>query len=129
MLIKCPECELQVSDKATFCPHCGYPMQPDVRPRKPRSKNNKRRRLPNGFGQISEIKNRNLRNPFRAMVTVGKTPEGKPICKPLKPESYFPTYNDAYAPWQSTIRIHMIWNPLSQQKNCMKSGPKNISRL
>ena len=81
MLIKCPECELQVSDKATFCPHCGYPMQPDVRPRKPRSKNNKRRRLPNGFGQISEI------------------------------------------------RIHMIWNPLSQQKNCMKSGPKNISRL
>ena len=38
-----------------------------------------------------------LRNPFRAMVTIGKTPEGKPICKPLKPESYFATYNDAYA--------------------------------
>lgn len=31
------------------------------------------------------------------MVTVGKTPEGKPICKPLRPESYFATYNDAYA--------------------------------
>ncbi|MCI8504782.1 MAG: tyrosine-type recombinase/integrase [Lachnospiraceae bacterium] len=31
------------------------------------------------------------------MVTVGKTPTGRPICKPLKPESYFPTYNDAYA--------------------------------
>jgi integrase len=30
------------------------------------------------------------------MVTVGKTPDGKPICKPLKPESYFATYNDAY---------------------------------
>lgn len=96
MLIKCPECELQVSDKAPACPHCGYPMQPTIK-RKPRAKNNKRRRLPNGFGQISEIKNRNLRNPFRAMVTVGKTPEGRPICKPLKPESYFPTYNDAYA--------------------------------
>jgi len=96
MLIKCPECELQVSDKATACPHCGYPMQPTAKPRKPR-KNGKRRRLPNGFGQISEIKNRNLRKPFRAMVTVGKTPEGRPICKPLKPESYFPTYNDAYA--------------------------------
>ena len=66
MLIKCPECDLQVSDKATFCPHCGYPLQPDIKQRKPRSKNNKRRRLPNGFGQISEIKNRNLRNPFRA---------------------------------------------------------------
>lgn len=96
MLIKCPECELQVSDKAPACPHCGYPMRPTAK-RKPRNKNNKRRRLPNGFGQISEIKNRNLRNPFRAMVTVGKTPEGRPICKPLKPESYFPTYNDAYA--------------------------------
>ena len=96
MLMQCPECQLQVSDKATYCPHCGYPMQPDIKPRKPR-KSNKRRRLPNGFGQISEIKGRNLRNPFRAMVTVGKTPTGRPICKPLKPESYFPTYNDAYA--------------------------------
>lgn len=96
MLVKCPECELQVSDKAPTCPHCGYPMQPSVK-RKPRAKNNKRRRLPNGFGQISEIKNRNLRNPFRAMVTVGKTENGRPICKPLKPESYFATYNDAYA--------------------------------
>lgn len=27
MLLKCPECELQVSDKAVNCPHCGYPMQ------------------------------------------------------------------------------------------------------
>jgi hypothetical protein len=97
MLVKCPECELQVSDKAASCPHCGYPMQPNMKPRKPRSKNNKRRRLPNGFGQISEIKNRNLRNPFRAMVSVGKMPAGRPICKPLKPDSYFPSYNDAYA--------------------------------
>jgi integrase len=30
------------------------------------------------------------------MVTVGKTETGKPVCKPLKPDSYFPTYNDAY---------------------------------
>lgn len=96
MLLQCPECDLQVSDKATYCPHCGYPMQPDVKQRKPRKSNNKRRRLPNGFGQISEIKGRNLRNPYRAMITIGKTETGRPICKPLKPESYFPTYNDAY---------------------------------
>lgn len=95
MLMKCPECELQVSDKAVTCPHCGYPLKPDIKPQVSR-KSNKRRRLPNGFGQISEIKNRNLRNPFRAMVTVGKDKNGRPICKPLKPESYFPTYNDAY---------------------------------
>ena len=96
MLTQCPECELPVSDKANACPHCGYPLKPSEKQKRPR-KSNKRRRLPNGFGQISEIKNRYLRNPFRAMVTIGKTPEGKPICKPLKPESYFATYNDAYA--------------------------------
>lgn len=96
MLIHCPECELQVSDKAVVCPHCGYPMQPGSKPAQKR-KSNKRKRLPNGFGQISEIKGRNLRNPFRAMVTVGKTSAGRPVCKPLKPNSYFPTYNDAYA--------------------------------
>lgn len=96
MLTKCPECELPVSDKASFCPHCGYPIKAAEKQKRPRQ-SAKRRRLPNGFGQISEIKNRNLRNPFRAMVTVGKNPDGRPICKPLKPESYFPTYNDAYA--------------------------------
>lgn len=96
MLTQCPECELPVSDKANACPHCGYPLKTPEKQKRPR-KSNKRRRLPNGFGQISEIKNRNLRNPFRAMVTVGKTLEGRPICKPLKPESYFATYNDAYA--------------------------------
>lgn len=57
----------------------------------------KRMRLPNGFGQISEIKGRRLRKPFRAMVTVGKTEEGRPIVKTLKPEGYFRTYNEAYA--------------------------------
>lgn len=33
-LIKCPECEREVSDKAVSCPHCGYPINdptvPDV---------------------------------------------------------------------------------------------------
>lgn len=95
MLIKCPECTLQVSDKALSCPHCGCPMQPYIKPKRSR-KSNKRRRLPNGFGQISEIKGRNLRKPFRAMVTVAKNENGRPICKPLKPESFFETYNDAY---------------------------------
>lgn len=95
MLIKCPECQLQVSSKAFSCPHCGNPLRPDYKPMKSR-KAKKRRRLPNGFGQISEIKNRNLRKPFRAMITIGKTDSGRPICKPLKPESYFSTYNEAY---------------------------------
>lgn len=96
MLIKCSECELQVSDKAMTCPHCGYPLKSDTGVKKKRT-SNKRKRLPNGFGQISEIKNRNLRKPFRAMVCVGKNNYGKFIIKPLKPNSYFETYNDAYA--------------------------------
>lgn len=72
MLIKCKECSLQVSDKAEFCPHCG-------------------------FGQISLIKDKNLRNPYRAMVSAGKSESGRPICRLLKPQAYFPTYNEAYA--------------------------------
>ena len=92
MLITCPECSLQVSDRAMSCPHCGYPLKSSQRASK-----RAHMRLPNGFGQITELKNRNLRKPFRVMVTVGKTPQGKPICKLLKPEAYFKTYNDAYA--------------------------------
>lgn len=95
MLTKCPECELPVSDKALACPHCGYPIKDSIKKRA-RKKPNKRRRLPNGFGQISELKGQNLRKPFRAMVTIGKTNEGKPICKLLQPEAYFETYNEAY---------------------------------
>lgn len=93
MLIICPECSLQVSDMAVSCPHCGFPMKSGEKGAKPKKK---RMRLPNGFGQISEIKGRNLRNPFRVMITVGRDERGRPVCKPLKPRAYFPTYNDAY---------------------------------
>ena len=95
MLIQCKECKREISDKAYSCPHCGYPMK-SFTEKPTRGKSRKRKRLPNGFGQITKIKG-NLRNPYRAMVTVGKTEEGKPICKLLKPQSYFKTYNDAYA--------------------------------
>nr|DAH22903.1 MAG TPA: Integrase [Caudoviricetes sp.] len=94
MLIKCPECDLPVSDKAIICPHCGCPLTSQS----PRLRKQKRRRkLPNGFGQITEIKNRNLRKPFRAMVTIGVNENGRPIQKMLKPDSYFETYNEAYS--------------------------------
>ena len=92
MLTKCPECELQISDKALSCPHCGYPLVHTSY----RRSSKKRMRLPNGFGQITEIKDKNLRKPFRAMVSVGKTETGRPVCKLLKPQAYFKTYNEAY---------------------------------
>lgn len=72
----------------------------------------KRMRLPNGFGQISEIKGRRLRKPFRAMVTVGVNDQGKPICKLLKPESYFKTYNEAY-----TALVTYNQNPYEIKEN------------
>lgn len=96
MLKKCPECELNVSDKALTCPHCGYPLSDTPRPSNKQKRNRRRRRLPNGFGQISEIKGKNLEKPFRVMVTTGKDSQGKPIVKMLKPTAYFKTYNEAY---------------------------------
>lgn len=95
MLKPCSECNALISDKATMCPHCGCPVTNITRPR--RRNPSKRRKLPNGFGQISELRGQNLRKPFRVLVTTGKTEEGKPICKPLKPDAYFKTYNEAYA--------------------------------
>lgn len=87
MLIQCPECLNEVSDKAAFCPKCGLPFA-----KKKYHPRTKRKRLPNGFGQISEIR-QNLRKPFRAMVTVGTNINGRPICKIL---GYYKTYNEAY---------------------------------
>lgn len=45
-LIKCPECQREVSDKAQNCPHCGYPMREEKtaeqkenpKPEKPKKK-------------------------------------------------------------------------------------------
>lgn len=94
MLITCPECKIEVSDLARLCPHCGYPLASQSRQKN--KSLHKRRRLPNGFGQITELKDKNLRNPFRVMVTTGRTETGKCICKLLRPNAYYPTYNEAY---------------------------------
>lgn len=97
MLTKCPECQLQVSDKAYTCPHCGYPLKYNSVRTPSRGSKRSHKRLPNGFGQISQIKRKGLRKPYRAMVTVGVNPKtGRPICKLLQPIAYFETYNEAY---------------------------------
>lgn len=59
-------------------------------------KRTKHRKLPNGFGQISYIPSRQF-NQYRVMITVGHDEMGRPICKLLKPVSYFESYNDAFA--------------------------------
>ena len=90
MLVPCKECQMQISDKAPFCPHCGLPRKNTTR-----AISRKRKKLPNGFGRITKIPS-NKRKPYRAMVTVGKDELGRPIGKLLTPIAYFETYNAAY---------------------------------
>lgn len=66
-LITCPECGNSISDKALSCPRCGYPMN-STTSAKPRVKNGKPTKLPNGFGTIYKLAGRR-RNPFRAVKT------------------------------------------------------------
>ena len=91
-LITCPECAGKVSDRAAACPHCGYPIKKTPR-KKP--KPNRRRKLPNGFGSITEIKHTDLKNPFYVRANCGKDRYNRPILRPLKPQAYFKTYEDA----------------------------------
>lgn len=84
MLTTCKECSGVVSSLRESCPHCGYPLKT----------RRTRRKLPNGFGQISKIKGKNLANPYRRMVTVEEG--GIKRSKILKPKGYFATYNDRY---------------------------------
>ena len=96
MLKPCPECKLQVSDRAVSCPHCGYPLTPKstISDSKPK----RRMHLPNGFGSIQDRSNskHRLREPFYVTVPAGKNADGRPIRKPLKPKASFKTYNEAY---------------------------------
>lgn len=66
-LLKCPECTHDVSDKAMTCPHCGYPMNTPSST-KPRIRNGKPTKLPNGYGTIYKMPGKRSK-PFRAVKT------------------------------------------------------------
>ncbi len=66
-LLKCPECEHDVSDKAAACPHCGYPINSPTST-KPRIRNGKPTKLPNGYGSVHKLPGRRSK-PFRAVKT------------------------------------------------------------
>ena len=66
-LLKCPECSHDISDKALSCPHCGYPMNTPSST-KPRIRNGKPTKLPNGYGTIYKMSGKRSK-PFRAMKT------------------------------------------------------------
>ena len=66
-LLKCPECKHDVSDKAFACVNCGYPIN-TATTTKPRIRNGKPTKLPNGYGTIYKLSGRRSK-PFRAMKT------------------------------------------------------------
>lgn len=66
-LIKCPECKHDVSDKALSCPNCGYPMNSPTST-KPRIRNGKPTKLPNGYGTIYKLSGKRSK-PYRAVKT------------------------------------------------------------
>ena len=104
MLIKCPECEHMVSDKAIACPQCGLPFLPmsSTKVNKNRQKvYNKRasntrrhRRLPNGFGSVKRLSGKRNK-PYAAYPPVQDYYDnGSPVS--TKALGYFRTYNEAY---------------------------------
>ena len=66
-LPKCPECKHDVSDKAAACPHCGYPISSPTST-KPRIRNGKPTKLPNGFGCIYKLSGKR-RKSFAVRIT------------------------------------------------------------
>lgn len=51
-------------------------------------------RLPNGYGEITKITSKPLRNPYRVRLVVARQPNGRPKYKTL---AYYPSCNDAYS--------------------------------
>ena len=60
MLLKCPECQRDVSDKALTCLHCSYAMNTPSN-REPRIRNGKPTKLLNGYCTIYRMSGRRSR--------------------------------------------------------------------
>lgn len=93
MLISCPECQKQISDKAISCPNCGYPMQPIAKVATSKRAIKKYKKLPNGYGHIKHLDGRR-RKPYAAYPAVTEWKDnGSPKQTPAI--GYFETYNQA----------------------------------
>lgn len=105
MLIKCPECNNDVSDKAVFCPRCGYPINStsaikksnrgeNAKPQTHSRTKKKHKKLPNGYGCIKFMgKNRN--KPYAAYPpTTEYNENGSPLTQ--KAVGYFEDWYSAF---------------------------------
>lgn len=98
MLITCPECTLQVSDKAISCPHCGYPINVTLVPKPAEKKKTRRKKkhikLPNGFGSIKKLSG-NRSKPYAAYPATKEFKlNGSPV--PVPAIGYFEDWYDAF---------------------------------
>ena len=75
-LITCPECTGTISDKAYFCPHCGYPLQQSTIP--PKQPRKARKRRPNGSGTIVKLSGKR-KKPFQVRVNTRIDNFGMPV--------------------------------------------------
>lgn len=100
-LLSCPECNHAVSDRAFSCPGCGYPVSGTARAPLwsiapvPVKKEQKRRKLPNGYGSIKKLSG-NRSRPYAAYPTTVGNNSGIPGKHPPA-IGYFKDWHSAYA--------------------------------
>lgn len=100
MLIKCPDCQKVVSDKATFCLACGCPInsttetqRENKKPPKRTPTRHRKMRNPNGYGSIRHLSG-NRRKPYAAYPPITEYKDNGTGILP-KALGYFETYNQA----------------------------------
>lgn len=84
-LILCPECSHTISNAASFCPGCGYPLK---------GSSKRRRKLPNGTGSIKHLSGNRSRQWAAYPHVTRFSANGSPILEPAI--GYFKTYDEAY---------------------------------
>lgn len=99
MLISCPECGRQISDRAIACPGCGCPIASESSSVKPAvvrpATTRKYKRLPNGFGSVVLLGGKR-RKPYAAYPPVKEYQlNGSPIRG--KAIGYYETYHEAFS--------------------------------
>lgn len=94
MLITCPECGKEISDKSIMCIGCGYPINNKAINLPTRRKTTRRMKLPNGYGSIRYLGSKR-RNPYGAYLPVTDYSDNGTAVLP-KPLGFFETYNEAY---------------------------------
>lgn len=133
-LIQCPECDSKVSDKASACPHCGFPISTSQEPVRKRSTGRPKRsdgrlRLPNGFGSIVKLSGKR-RRPYWARRSQGLDLRGYPIYLTI---GYFEDWDQAYValheyqvnpydPKYHFMTFTEVYNLLLQEKENTEKG-------